>query len=74
MEKHRKEILIEVQLQVALKIKIMNKLQTVNEHTIIRETIGYNALKDMEVCNLSEVIEFLKIVYNYQKMRKIKLS
>ena len=46
----------------------MNALDIVDEHIIIRETVGYDGIKDVEVYDMPEVIKFLKIVYNYQKM------
>jgi hypothetical protein len=49
----------------------MNALQTIDEHIIIRETVGYNGIKDVEVHDLPSVLEFLKIVYNYQRMNRL---
>lgn len=49
----------------------MDTLQIIDEHTIIKETIGYDAIKDIKVHDLPEVIKFLQIVWNYQKMCKI---
>lgn len=49
----------------------MNALQTIDEHIIIRETVGYNGIKDVEVYDLPSVLEFLKIVYNYQRMNRL---
>lgn len=49
----------------------MGALQTINEHTIIRETIGYEGIKDIELYDLPQVIDFLKIVHNYLRMTKI---
>ena len=49
----------------------MDELQIINEHMVIRETIGYDAIKDIELHDLPKVIEFLQIVWNYQKMCKI---
>jgi len=46
----------------------MDALNIIDEHIIIRETIGYEGIKDVEVYDLPEVLKFLKIVYNYQKM------
>jgi len=46
----------------------MNDLDIINEHIIIRETIGYEALNNFEVHDIPSVINFLTIVYNYQKM------
>ena len=46
----------------------MNELQTINEHTIIRETSGYDLIKAVPTEDLPEVMRFLEIVYNYEKM------
>ena len=50
----------------------MNQLQIIDEHIIIRETVGYDVLKDVEVYDLPEILQFLKICYNYLKMQSIK--
>lgn len=52
----------------------MNELQIIKEHMIIRETIGYDAIKDVKLHDLPQVIKFLQIVWNYQKMCKIDRS
>ncbi len=49
----------------------MKHLDIIDEHIIIRETIGYDALKNIELCDLPAVLEFLKIVYNYNKLVKL---
>ena len=46
----------------------MKALDIIDEHIIIRETVGYNFLKDIEVSDLPQVIDFLKILYNYNRM------
>jgi len=45
-----------------------NMLDLINEHEVIRETVGYNFLKDIELYDIPEVIQFLKVVYNYKKI------
>lgn len=50
----------------------MNALDIIDEHIIIRETIGYEGIKDIDLVDLPEVLKFLKIVYNYQKLGNIK--
>ena len=50
----------------------MNQLQTIDEHIIIRETVGYDVIKDIEVYDLPHVLQFLKICHNYLKMQSIK--
>ena len=49
----------------------MGQLQTINEHYIIRETIGYSLLNKIELEDIPEVVRFLKIVYNYKRMKKL---
>ena len=49
----------------------MNALDIIDEHIIIRETIGYDKLKDIALEDLPSVLEFLKIIYNYQKMSQL---
>ena len=46
----------------------MDSLDIIDEHIIIRETIGYDGIKDVELWDLPGVLQFLKVVYNYQKM------
>lgn len=50
---------------------IFNSLQIMDEHLYIRETVGYDFIKDVEVYDLPQVINFLKIVCNYNKMCEI---
>jgi hypothetical protein len=42
-----------------------------DEHLYIRETVGYDVIKDVELEDLPQIIYFLKIVWNYNKMCKI---
>jgi hypothetical protein len=46
----------------------MNALDIIDEHIIIRETIGYEGISKVEVYDLPQVLQFLRIVHNYQKM------
>ena len=50
----------------------MNPLDLIDEHIIIRETVGYEFLTDVELCDIPEVMKFLKIVYNYKKLKTIE--
>lgn len=52
----------------------MDALQTIDEHTVIRETVGYDAIKGIEVYDLPQVIDFLQIVWNYQKMSNMLIA
>ena len=49
----------------------MSTLDLIDEHQIIRETVGYDFLKDVELVDIPEVVKFLKIVYNYKKINAI---
>ena len=50
----------------------MTPLDIIDEHIIIRETVGYEFLNDIELCDIPEVMKFLKIVYNYKKIKSYK--
>jgi len=49
----------------------MKAIDIIDEHIIIRETVGYKAIEGIELCDLPEIIQFLKIVYNYKKMNNL---
>jgi hypothetical protein len=46
----------------------MNDLQIIDQHIIIRETVGYALLDEIDVVDMPEFLRFLKIVYNYKNM------
>jgi hypothetical protein len=46
----------------------MNPLDLIDEHTIIRETVGYEFLNNIELADIPEVMKFLKVIYNYKKL------
>ena len=50
----------------------MNPLDIVDEHIIIRETVGYDLISKIKLCDLPDVMHFLKIVNNYQRMIRIE--
>ena len=52
----------------------MNTLDLIDEHIIIRETVGYEFLNDVELVDIPEVMKFLKIVYNYKKLSGLQNS
>lgn len=47
----------------------MNELDIIENHDLIRETVGYNVIKEVYIFDLLSVMKFLKIVNNYQKMK-----
>ena len=49
----------------------MNDIDLIDEHTVIRETIGYRALNTVRIEDIPETIKFLKVIYNYTKMHSI---
>ncbi len=49
----------------------MNPIELIDEHQIIRETVGYEFLNDVELCDIPEVMKFLKIIWNYKKIKAI---
>ena len=50
----------------------MNTLDLIEEHIIVRETVGYEVLNNIEIEDIPEVIKFLKIIYNYKRMTNLK--
>ena len=50
----------------------MNWWEIIDEHTVIRETCGYDMIKDVDVVDMPEVLHFLKICHNYTKMQTIQ--
>lgn len=53
----------------------MNPLDLIDEHEVIRETVGYEFLNNVELVDIPEIMGFLKIVYNYKKINNlIKLT
>ena len=50
----------------------MNRLQTIDEHMLIRDTCGYDTISKIEVFDLPVVMEFLKICDNYSKLKRIE--
>ena len=50
----------------------MNTLDLIEEHIIVRETVGYEVLNNIEIEDIPEVIKFLKIIYNYKRMSNLE--
>lgn len=48
----------------------MNTLDIIDEHLAIRETVGYEVLNEVPIEDMPKVLEFLKIVYNYNRMKR----
>jgi len=49
----------------------MNPLDLIDEHELIRETVGYEFLNNVELVDIPEIMGFLKIVYNYKKINNL---
>ena len=49
----------------------MEAIKIIDHHQIIRGTIGYSKLDEIELIDLPEVMKFLKVVYNYKRLKKI---
>lgn len=58
------------------KIRIYNMLpkptQLIEEHDIIRETVGYDLISKVDLIDLPAVMEFLNIVNNYNRMKRVE--
>ena len=48
------------------------ELNIIEDHIIIRDTIGYERISEIEVSDIPSVMDFLKIVYNYKRMTRLK--
>lgn len=49
----------------------MSPLDLIDEHEVIRETVGYEFLNNVELVDIPEIMGFLKIVYNYKKINNL---
>ena len=49
-------------------------IDLINEHLIIRETVGYEFLNKVPIEDIPEVLRFLKVVFNYTKMDRLGKS
>jgi hypothetical protein len=49
----------------------MKDTDIIDEHLIIRETVGYEVLNQVPIEDMPKVMEFLQIVYNYNRMKKV---
>ena len=46
-------------------------IDLIDEHLIIRETVGYEFLNKVPIEDIPEVLRFLKVVFNYTKMNEL---
>ena len=49
----------------------MSNLDTIEQHILIRDTIGYDGIKNIDIFDIPTVLEFLKIVENYSRMIRV---
>lgn len=49
----------------------MINYEQMTDHLIIRETVGYHCISKIELEDIPDVMEFLKIVFNYVKMKTL---
>lgn len=49
----------------------MKDSEIIDHYIIIRETIGYDAMKLIEESDLPAVIKFCTIMYNYTRMKQL---
>jgi len=50
----------------------MNAIHTIEHHVTIRETVGYQFMESVPVEDVPAVMEFLQIVRNYKKLKRIE--
>lgn len=50
----------------------MTHTDIVDHHLIIRETVGYEVLEQVPVEDMPVIMEFLKIVYNHNRMKRVQ--
>jgi len=46
-------------------------MKTIDEHILIRETVGYDFISKIEIYDIPNVLQFLKIIDNYNRMQLI---
>ena len=49
----------------------MKDTDIIDHHQIIRETVGYEVLKEFPLEDMPRIIEFLKVIYNHQRMNRV---
>jgi hypothetical protein len=49
-----------------------NTIKIIDEHRIIRDTIGYDGIKEIPLIDIPQVLHFLKVVDNYQRLKRIE--
>lgn len=49
----------------------MNDLEIIDQHDVIRETVGYDFISKLELHDIPPVVKFLRVAYNYSRMLDI---
>ena len=65
-------MIIQILDPITQKKNKMNTLDLIEEHIIVRETVGYEVLNNIVIEDIPEVIKFLKIIYNYKRMSNLE--
>ena len=50
----------------------IHPIKIIDHHNVIRETIGYEGMSDLELIDIPQVMDFLRIVYNYKRLKEIE--
>jgi hypothetical protein len=48
----------------------MKDTDVIDHHQIIRETVGYEVLNQFPLEDMPRIMEFLKVIYNHQRMNR----
>ena len=49
----------------------MKEIEIIQEHELIRDTVGYDVISKIETVDIPIVLSFLQIVVNYIKMARL---
>ena len=49
----------------------MEAIEIIDEHLLIRKTVGYDFLKNVELCDLPSVLKFLRVVQTYRTIDRL---
>lgn len=50
----------------------MKDTDIIDHHQIIRDTVGYEVLNEFPLEDMPRIMEFLKVIYNHQRMNRLK--
>ena len=49
----------------------MKAIEIIDEHLLIRKTVGYDFLKNIELCDLHSVLKFLRVIQTYKTIDRL---